>query len=138
MLTARKRVRGTLCVLFHTHVGKSSRYTCLDFILVCHTTEAKRIGYVNKAGFRFVKVIVLEDVSDILISDKVGVLSDALIFNGQRAFGILIKTADDVQKRGFTTSALAENGNHTLFREVKTDIVDNVNFIRASFVKELV
>ena len=49
LLTARKRIRSSLCVSLHTHIGKCSSDARLNLRLIRHTAQPECVGYVIKA-----------------------------------------------------------------------------------------
>ena len=63
------------------------------------------------------------------VAQSIRVRGDLFAVDLDRARKIGIKSADDVEKRGLTASASAENGNHTALGELHCDVVENVDLV---------
>ena len=108
-----------------------------NFFLIRHSAQAKRRCNVFITAFVAVKAIVLEDITDVLVTQFIPVGAHRLSLDEHRTLLHLIEAADDIQKRRLTAAAPAEDCNHSVVRKIQCNVIDNMNLVGFAFIEIL-
>ena len=100
---------------------------------ILHAHHSKGDAHVLEDGAVVQQIVVLENISDLCISDDVHLVG-ALPGNAFPVHVDLsrvnpVQSADSIQQRGFTAAGRAQQCHDAAFRQVQRGVVDDMNFV---------
>ena len=101
----------------HTMLSSLVKELGLTVLAVEHRVKEEKslAGKLERKGDLY---NTLEDITDIAVAQRVGIVLDALAFNGKRSRRKAVQTADDVEQRRFTAAASTKDGDHAPLRQL--------------------
>ena len=127
LLPAGQGIRPPQAEFRHPHGGKCRLDAPSDLFFILHPDKPQGVGDVLLHAFLRDQVVVLENVADLTVPERVRILPDVLPVYREAPAGKTVETADGVQERRLPAAAAAENGDHARIRQFQCDLVQHVD-----------